>query len=84
MTLYRRFVRFLAAAELSRAQAGQLAYTATVQLEMAEKIAFARGEMAGQERMAEAVLESVRERMEGAVDLVQEQDVAAAKKGMIH
>lgn len=74
----------LAESELAKSQAAQMAYEVAVQLEAAEKLAHALGELEGQQRMADCVLQSVRERTGGADDLVQERDIEAARKRSVH
>ncbi len=89
MSWYRRLVRWLAreemlTAEIAKQESARLAYTATAQAELREKMAYAQGQMAGRQEMADCVLESVMQRMGGADDLVQPEDVATAKKAMLH
>lgn len=74
----------LRAAELAKQEAARFAYEAAAQVEMREKVAHAMGEMEGQAKMAEAIAQAVAQRMGGGDDLVTPEDLARAKRGMVH
>ena len=89
MTLWRRLVRYLAredllVAELAKQELAKFAYTAAQQAELLEKMAYAQGELAGQQKMADCIAQAVAARMGGGDDMVQPEDVANAKKALLH
>lgn len=89
MTIWRRFVRFLAREELAAAEgattaANHAAYNAAYQIELREKMAYAQGEVAGQAAMLSQIADQVLERTGGCPDFVTEEDLKRARKGLLH
>ena len=85
--MLRRLLRFLAAREIREAEAFVRALE-RVNCELAVRLhiqsAYLKGHQEGVVDAMKEVEKQVRERMGGAQDLVTLEDIAAAKKGLIH
>lgn len=87
MTLWRRLIRYLARDEISQAYEAGASLTQALAIQAAQILAqesFARGECEGRRQMSDAVERAVSERMGGGSDLISAEDIARAKKGIVH
>jgi hypothetical protein len=98
MLIFRRFVRWLARKEIAQAQNEAIALVAQVgkpldqlsitvsqvPLTLISAQAFAEGQIAGREEMWDRLNAIVGERMGGAQDVVTSEDLARARKGLLH
>lgn len=87
MKLWRTFVRWLARDEISQAYEAGSSLTQAIAIQGAQILAqesFARGECEGRRQMSDDVERAVNERMGGGQDLISAEDIARAKKGIVH
>lgn len=83
MTFLRRFLRWLARSEIESAILAERRECAAALL-LHRHADYMRGVKFGVEQAFGAVEAAVRERMRGADDLVTEEDLRNAKRGMVH
>lgn len=83
MSLWRAFVRFICRREIESAILAERRECAAAVL-LHRHADYMRGVKFGVEQAFGAVEASVRERMRGADDLVTEEDLRNAKRGMVH
>lgn len=86
MNWWRRFVLFLAEKELAelRLLVFRLGVDHGLALEACKRLAFAEGEAAGVKRLNDEIEKVIAERTGGCGDYIQTEDLAQAKKGMVH
>lgn len=84
---WKRLVRWLARDEIAQAYETGSAMTQALAMQQAEMLAqaaFARGQCAGRQEMYDHISDQVTARTGGAPDFVMPEDLARAKKGLLH
>lgn len=83
MNLYRSLIRYLALDQITEAHAAGYKEGAAI-AELAKRVAYAEGECAGRLSAMAEIDSVVAARTMGMGDLVMPEDLARAKKGMLH
>lgn len=83
MSPWRRFIRWLARDEIMLVRAEEKA-VAEMSAHFERRASYAEGQQVGRQEMYDHIDEAVRERMGGAIDFVNPEDLARAKKGLLH
>jgi hypothetical protein len=83
LNLFRRFIRYLALDQITEAHAKGYMECAAIS-ELAKRVAYAEGECAGRISAMAEIDSVVAARTMGMGDVVMPEDLARAKKGMVH
>lgn len=83
MTFFRRFIRWLAQDEITRAHERGYKECAAI-AELRKRVAYAEGQVDGRQEMSDAIDRTVAARTMGMGDYINAEDLASTKKGMIH
>jgi hypothetical protein len=83
MNLYSRFLRYLARSEITQAHAAGYRECSTI-AELAKRVAYAEGEVAGRQQALEQLHEVISARTEGMGGIVTIYDLETAKRGLLH
>lgn len=83
MNLYRRFIRWLALDQITEAHANGYMECAAI-AELQKRVAYAEGQVDGRQEMSDAIDRTVAARTMGMGDYISAEDLARAKRGMVH